>query len=278
MLNLFALLCIVCIIYNNFQCLVIIKIEVLYQMFKQALTSWLNNINMLSIILVFATPYFMEYWWKFLAATIIILIIGKINLYGIKTSKQQITLVLCIAVVFFVIFRVIVLENIRYYGINYRLHDYSEIWVFTIFFQVLNEEMILRSLLLQLMRRKIQSTILLSAALAILFSLCHYLFYYLQGDQLNFYALIFIFLFGMLSNILFIKFKHIWFGFAIHFAWNATRFTGCFLKNGVVLSEGASFNYIEGNTHNLILDIIMTVALLLILRSHFKKLYVKIPF
>jgi hypothetical protein len=56
-----------------------------------------------------------------------------------------------------------------------------------------------------------------------------------------------IFAFATIANTLFIRYRHIGYGFALHYAWNFYRFNSRYYLDGVPLSEGASFNYIEGN-------------------------------
>lgn len=223
-----------------------------------------NYSKIIIILAVFITPYFIEGWWKFLVATIIILSLGKPSNYGLIVSKNHLISAIILILTLFILCRIIILENANSSGIDYLMNQYSFIWCITIFFQVLNEEMILRGMLLQTMLKKFKSKFILIFLPAVLFMSLHYLFYYSQGCKLNINALTFILLFGIIGNMLFIAFEHIWFGFALHFSWNLTRFTGSFLINGVYISEGESFNIIEGNINNLLLLFVILIVVTLI--------------
>lgn len=228
----------------------------------------LNYFRIIIVLSIFIIPYFIEGWWKFLIATLLILSLGKTSIYGLTVSRKHLISSIILTLILFILCRITILKSTSSLGIDYLMNQYSLIWCITIFYQVLNEEMILRSALIQAMLKKVQSKLILIFLPAILFMFLHYLFYYSQGSKLNIYALSFILLFGVIGNMLFIIFRHIWFGFALHLSWNLTRFTGSFLINGINIPEGESFNYIEGNIYSLVLIIITLIIVSVIFNNN----------
>ncbi|MDH3846101.1 MAG: hypothetical protein OES69_19335, partial [Myxococcales bacterium] len=60
-------------------------------------------------------------------------------------------------------------------------------------------------------------------------------------------AMVSLFSFGAIANVLFVWCGHIGYGVALHYAWNFYRFNSVYLLDGRPLSEGMTFNYVEGN-------------------------------
>jgi membrane protease YdiL (CAAX protease family) len=133
----------------------------------------------------------------------------------------------------------------------YLESDYNFIWSIGLIFQVLNEEIFLRSIVLKLLKRLTKSSYLIITLPAIFFMLLHFIFYRYSGEYLNLNVLAFLFVCGVILNWLRIYFHHIWFGYALHLAWNIPRFTGEYYSHGFMLTEAASYNLIEGNFNNL---------------------------
>lgn len=115
------------------------------------------------------------------------------------------------------------------------------------FFQVLNDEMVLRAAALTLILRVLPYPKLVVLATALVFSLAHLVFYGLHGVQIEVATLVTLFSFGGIANLLFVRFGQIGYGVALHYAWNLTRFGYAYLIDGRPLSEGATFNHLEGN-------------------------------
>ena len=221
------------------------------------------------VLLIFITPYFFDGWWKFLLATIGILFISKTYLCGLKAPISHYFITGGLILILFLFCRILIIKNASLVNIEYVTNKYSLIWGVAIFFQVLNEEIILRSTLIHIIAKRVKVKLILILGPALLFTILHFLFYYSHGCALNISAMTFILLFGIICNMLFIKFKHIWFGFALHLSWNLTKFTGYFLMNGVSISECQSFNYIEGNINNLFLLIIIFIVTTIVFNIKF---------
>ncbi|MGB8330082.1 MAG: CPBP family intramembrane glutamic endopeptidase, partial [Polyangiales bacterium] len=115
------------------------------------------------------------------------------------------------------------------------------------FFQVLNDEMILRAACLTLVLRVFPypKTVVLGAA--VLFSAGHHLVYRMNGVFIDWPAMVTLFSFGAIANLLFVRFGHIGYGVALHYAWNFYRFNSVYALDGHPLNEGLTFNYVEGN-------------------------------
>lgn len=204
------------------------------------------------VLIVFILPYGSTPWWRYLPATLIIIastqiVYGNLRPLGIYLD-------------YLIFIRVLVLLFASYinakYLINYQLaksgittQDFDTQWNFTVILQVLNEEIVLRSVLCFFLSKYLKAVNWCYAyGLAAVFTVLHLAFYLLaQKVLLEWKALIVIFLFGLLCNLLFLKFQHIWYGYALHGAWNLVRFTQAYFLNGSQLAEGELFNYIEGS-------------------------------
>lgn len=120
--------------------------------------------------------------------------------------------------------------------------------------QPLNEEIVLRALLLGFFARFFKHRAYLALLAALVFSLLHFLLYYYGAlaTKLELSTLFTLFFFGLAANALYLTFHHIGFGFVIHFAWNWWRFRGPIVKNDIPLNEAQGFNILEGSTPILI--------------------------
>jgi membrane protease YdiL (CAAX protease family) len=105
--------------------------------------------------------------------------------------------------------------NYRLHALNITTHPYPPIWYVTIFFQVLNEEIVYRGILFKTVSRKLNPTI--SALLiAAVFLLIHLFFYYYgENLKLSGIAITVLFLFSVLCNMLYLMAGHIWHGFIL---------------------------------------------------------------
>lgn len=115
--------------------------------------------------------------------------------------------------------------------------------------QPLNEEIVLRALLLGFFARYFRHRAYLAILSALVFSLLHLLLYYygVFATRLELGTLLTLFFFGLSANALYLTFNHIGFGFVIHMAWNWWRFSGKIVKDGITLNEPQSFNALEGS-------------------------------
>jgi membrane protease YdiL (CAAX protease family) len=114
--------------------------------------------------------------------------------------------------------------------------------------QPLNEEIVLRALLLGFFAHFFTHRAYLAIIAALIFSLLHFLIYYgALGERLDVLTLLTLFFFGLAANALYLTFNHIGFGYVIHLAWNWWRFSGNIVKDGVTLNEPQTFDALEGS-------------------------------
>lgn len=128
--------------------------------------------------------------------------------------------------------------------------------------QPLNEEIVLRALLLGFFAHFFSNRACLAIIAALVFSGLHLLIYYFGqlNTQLDISALLTLFFFALAANSLYLAFNHIAFGFVFHLAWNWWRFSGDIVRDGVVLNEAQTFNALEGSTTVLIFVSLLSLA------------------
>lgn len=218
------------------------------------------------LIFFFIIPYCQPFWWKFIIALPFILLITHYK-YPYKTLEQaglNIPLKqLCISCGIFLIFFLLshFYINIIIVQKDILFYPNPPIWILTIIFQVFNEEIVTRALLLNFLKTKIKKNITCAIVAALSFAILHFLLYYpVAKIILNPQALLAIFLFGLICNFLFLKFKHIGFGLAMHLGWNIVRFSGVYFKNNMMIPEGQLFNMFEG-TWSIIFFLIALITL-----------------
>lgn len=123
--------------------------------------------------------------------------------------------------------------------------------------QTLNEEMVLGALLLKMVKRKLKSAhpCVTSAAIALVFSLAHYLFYYARPPgswnygMLSVATLTSLFAIGMVRNNCILSTGNIGYAWALHLGWNAIFINSTYTwqNSYTPLAEPAIFNAILGN-------------------------------
>lgn len=134
-------------------------------------------------------------------------------------------------------------------------------WKYLAVFQALNEEMVLRALLLTWLSRHVSKRIALCVLVAVVFALAHAVYYGLVAGEaaLSPAALLSLFLFGFAGNLIFIESGSITTSYAIHAAWNINRFGQDWTAaaSGLPMPEGLGFNLVEGNASVLGLALIL---------------------
>jgi membrane protease YdiL (CAAX protease family) len=98
-------------------------------------------------------------------------------------------------------------------------------------FQALNEEIVLRALLLGFLVHFARSAALVSLGAAFLFALAHFLLYRFSNPMhwaLSMSALATLFLAGVAMNNLYLAFRHIGFSWALHAGWNVVWLPAAF--------------------------------------------------
>jgi membrane protease YdiL (CAAX protease family) len=205
------------------------------------------------ITLVFVLPYCFAFWWKFILATPIIIFLSYLE--NGRQFLQKLGLIIPLRHLFLSIILFLGIYYFSHLYINYQIskntlsfYPNPPIWTMTVFFQVFNEELVTRALLLNFLQKKLKSRLICAIFAALSFSLLHFLLYFpLSKIILNTQALLAIFLFGFLCNMLFLRFHHIYFGLALHLGWNMVRFSGVYFQNNQIIPEGILFNLFEGN-------------------------------
>ncbi|MEM7135822.1 MAG: CPBP family glutamic-type intramembrane protease [Myxococcota bacterium] len=202
---------------------------------------------------LYVLPFFQpSAWWRFVPSTVAILLCGAIVLgrsapsffglrLGLRASLQSgALLAAAMAGAHFVLSTYVA----TYLEFSPEL---SALNVVHQFFQVLNDEMVMRAALITVVLSLWPAPKAVIPLLAGVFALGHSLFYGLGGVAIHTPALLTLFAFGVIANTLFVAFGHIWYGFALHYAWNIYRFNAAYYVDGRRLLEGETFNYIEGN-------------------------------
>jgi hypothetical protein len=170
------------------------------------------------------------------------------NLMGLSASRTHVIAALLMCVVLYFPFRLFIQSSLAtgglelVPGVGWDRHIQR-------FFQVLNEEVVLRALILPLILLKLRNRLVTAALIGALFAALHVLLYrYLPVEApLTRVAILNLFLFGFACNWLFLRWHHIWFSTSIHLAWNLSRFGKDFRHiGGGPVGEAWSFNVIEG--------------------------------
>lgn len=207
------------------------------------------------IVVAYLWPYFRfgSLWWRFALSTIVILGVGAWadasdfkRLFGIAIekgdfAKSVLVFALVLPVCFLVATELVPSDSLR------AQTSFAPRWLFNQFFQALNDELVLRAVVLTIALRRFGHSKRVVVILSILFALGHSAAYGLDGVRISATALISLFAFAVIANALFVRFRHIGYGFALHYAWNLSRFNTDYYVDGRLLSEGETFNYVEGN-------------------------------
>lgn len=140
--------------------------------------------------------------------------------------------------------------------------------------QPLNEEIVLRALLLGFFARYFKHRAYLAILSALVFSLLHLLLYYYGAFaiRLELSTLLTLFFFALAANALYLTFDHIGFGFVIHMTWNWWRFSGNIVKDGITLNEPQTFNALEGSIPVFIFVTVLSLACVVGLMIHDAKI------
>lgn len=165
-------------------------------------------------------------------------------------------------------------------GEHCTIHPWSGLIGWRHFFQVFNEEVILRAVLISLCLRWIQKTnarvtpMGLAWGLGVFFSLLHVpLYLWKSGDLVAPWALVTMAAFGFLCNWFYLRTHHIGIGFALHLGWNINRFAAdyrCPPHPESFLIEGKSFALLEGHPMMALLCIGLAICVPIIDRGLLK--------
>jgi hypothetical protein len=244
------------------------------------------------MLLIFMLPYgwpiglpALSAWlgaWKFVLATPLLMICAALffkknwtTVLGFPKSLSQIIACVIIGILAFVVFYFFIEFVLSYAG--YQQLPFTPSAFFGSYpllcrtlwriCQPLNEEIILRALLVGFFACFFSHRVYVAIIPALVFSGLHLLIYYFgeMDVRLDLSALLTLFFFALTANALYLTFNHIAFGFVIHLAWNWWRFSGDIVKDGLVLNEAQTFNALEGSSVTLIfvsvLSLLFFVAL-----------------
>lgn len=226
-----------------------------------------------ALIVGFLLPYSRINAWNFIPAFGVILICARSlrgwkarEWLGIALSRRELARTLAWSAGLALTFRFALLQLAAEAGLRFDASAWSPLLRTRPVFQVLNEEMLFRAVLLRELGRTGASAWKLSLGSAIFFALSHILFYWLKdGIWLQPVALWNLLVFSVACNSLFLHYGHIGYGYAIHVGWNLTRFGGDFFRGSTLLSEGTAFNVLEGSPWFSLLITPATAILLVIL-------------
>lgn len=210
----------------------------------------------LLLVVSFSLPYVLDFQGKFLFASVGVLAAlyltvqsRTMTVAGLKCSPKHLAISVLILAIVFLFSNWLINTHTERLGLTVLPYEGIE-WRLSPVFQVLNEEIVTRALLLGFLIRFFRQQWIVSAAAAAAFTGLHYLLYrfslHAQVDLLPL-TLFNLFLFGLLCNSLFLTWRHIWLGYAIHLGWNLNRFTKDFLMSGTPAREGMTFNFFEGS-------------------------------
>ena len=170
------------------------------------------------------------------------------------------------------------LGEIQFSRINYDLS--SIIWLFILFIGVsVLEETFVRGYVLKNLLKSFNPVISLVISSA-LFSLLHFL-----NPNVNYLALVELFIGGIALGVSYIYTKNLWFPFAFHFSWNFFQVIFGFNVSGLDTYSLIEFEILEPNNLNggdfgfegSYLSIIFTLIIIFFLNNYYKKFKIKNP-
>lgn len=225
------------------------------------------------LVSIFVAPYVYDARGKFAFGFAGILIClyflfrkRAVALSGLMVSRKQLFVASLIFAAFASFSHWLIHSASSRFGLTAVPYDQLD-WRLSPIFQVLNEEIVTRALLLGFVAKFIPYRLIVSIFAAAIFTALHYLLYRFNlhsSVSLFPLTLLNLFLFGVLCNSLFLKWRHIWFCYAIHLGWNLSRFTRDFVKGETPIPEGMTFNIFEGQiwlTAVLIFGVLSTFSL-----------------
>ena len=170
------------------------------------------------------------------------------------------------------------LGEIQFSRINYDLS--SIVWLFILFIGVsVLEETFVRGYVLKNLLKSFNPVISLVISSA-LFSLLHFL-----NPNVNYLALLELFIGGIALGVSYIYTKNLWFPFAWHFSWNFFQVIFGFNVSGMDTYSLIEFEILEPNNLNggdfgfegSYLSIIFTIIIIYFLNNYYKKFKIKNP-
>jgi len=234
-------------------------------------------IILLIISYIFFTYYFnipfFQQRWKAAVGTVLILFFsyllwGKdfLKIVGLKLDFKKIikSLILIAIIIIGSLWLMKYIAHHQYIKITFpKLLDVRHIHVI---FYTLNEEIVLGALTLFVFVNKWKiKPICASIALALAFSLIHYVFFrwVFQTGIIHVTTLVSLFLIGFVRNNLILLKGHIGYSWALHFGWMVIMVDSAHIKMYLPLNEPSQFNTYVGSTEMLIIAIVIASLSLL---------------
>ena len=225
-------------------------------------------------ITAFLVPYTLGWgwaWWKFAGASLAIILSlcwanpkDSVSKLGLRMGRIDIGLAVLSLFSVGLMAAYVIPHILRSFGYAADI-SYSHSWRYLATpFQVLNEEMVLRAVLLTILARLVDRKVVVSVSVATVFAAAHFLLCRFGPPRtaLSINALTTLFLVGVALNQFFFTTGNIAIPFGIHLGWNFTRFGSHWVgqTSGLDLPVGMDFNLIEGN-----FIVIALAAILLVL-------------
>ncbi len=220
--------------------------------FQLPLIDW----GFLLISCCFIGSFLIDSQWRFILATPAILVCGRcaygkdwLQGLGLCIPKRQIPGILTVWFGFTLCSGLLLPALSQQAGLEYLPYtgQVGFFWKLALIFQVLNEEILLRALLLPKMMRCLNSENKVMVFTGLVFYLLHALLYtYLNDSQLSQATLLTLLFFCLITNLLYLRTGHIAFSFTLHAGWNLNRFAADYQQGSYKLTEAQSLNAIEG--------------------------------
>jgi membrane protease YdiL (CAAX protease family) len=228
----------------------------------------------LLLLAAFIAPYSIGWnwgWWKFMPSTLVIIGCARLvwpgswrTYLGLRAKPGDFWFAVLIFSVVYVVGGWLIGRILGRQGFVPGPVSENLGWRYLAVFQALNEEMVLRALLLTWLSLHVSKQIVLCMVVAAVFALAHGVYYGLVAGEavLSTAALLSLFLFGLAGNLIFLESGSIAGSYAIHVAWNINRFglDWTAAATGLPMPEGLGFSLVEGNALALGLALILVLA------------------
>jgi len=229
-----------------------------------------KNFWLTLIIIVHLTfsYYYFKGWWNSAIGTALIILLSYfiwkkdfLKNIGLKSGKLTIPLSVALSIIIIILSShlsdyIATKHNIEIMSTSYRYYFHSV-------FYTLNDEIILGALLLFYCIKSFKlHPLLISAAVAVIFSILHFIFYkwiFLDTGIIQPLTLTTLFVVGFLRNNLIITFGHIGYSWAFHFGWMTVMF-GSYHFNTLsreILTGSQRFNLCLGSLEMLFIATIL---------------------
>ena len=228
----------------------------------------------LLLLAAFIAPYSVGWywgWWKFMPSTLVIIGCARLAWpgswraeLGLRATRGDLGFAVMMFTVVYVLGAWLIGMILGQEGFVPGPVSENLGWRYLSVFQALNEEMVLRALLLTWLSRHVSRRTALCVLAAAVFALAHGVYYGLVAREavLSVTAMMSLFLFGFAGNLIFLESGSIVASYAMHVAWNINRFGQDWRisASGLPMPEGLGFSLVEGNALAIGLALILVLA------------------